>query len=128
VWKFFRSLSAEEQEDAVSTKESFSISKCTEQLHIAERELSAFIRAVTAMYGQEQAQRAAADWLDESESLDSPPRSSSRDWRAVTVAASARLANRITVARQHLTPLVAATDTKVSPIPSSNCFSSSLLV
>ena len=57
----------------------------------------------------------------------SPPRSTSRDWRAVTIAASARLANRVTVTL-HRTPLVASTDTKVSPIPSSNCFQSTLLV
>jgi len=31
--------------------------------------------------------------------MDSPPRSTSRDWRAVTVVASARLANRTAVAQ-----------------------------
>jgi hypothetical protein len=94
---------------------------------LAEHELSAFISAVTQLFGPEQANLSAEDWLQESELIDSPPRSTSRDWRAVTIAASARLANRLTVAL-HRTSLVASTDTKVSPIPSSNCFQFTLLV
>ena len=64
------------------------------KIHLAERELASFIGAVTELFGPEQAGLCADDWLDESELMDSPPRSTSRDWRAVTVAASARLANR----------------------------------
>jgi hypothetical protein len=52
--------------------------------------------------------------FNELELIDSPPRCTSRDWRAVTVAASARLANRLTIAL-HRTPFVASTDTKVFP-------------
>jgi hypothetical protein len=111
----------------VNTKESFSTSEYADQMHMAERELGAFVSAVTKLFGPQQARLAAEDWLDEAEDMDSPPRSSSRDWRTVTIAASARLVNRITVARQNQTPLIAATDTRVSPIPSSNCFNSSLL-
>ena len=107
-------------------EESFRNSPCEDQIKMAERELSAFIRAVTELFGPEQAGLATGDWLDESEVMDSPPRATSRDWRAVTVAASARLANRVTVARSHGTP--ATTDTKVSAILSSNCFASTLLV
>jgi hypothetical protein len=77
--------------------ESFSDSVYAEQAHLAERELSAFLGAVTELYGPEQAKRSAEDWLDESELMDSPPRSESRDWRAVTIAASARLANRVSI-------------------------------
>ena len=73
----------------------FSDSAYEEQAHLAERELSAFIAAVTASYGPEQAKLSAEDWLEESELIDSPPRSEERDWRAVTIAASARLANRV---------------------------------
>jgi hypothetical protein len=73
----------------------FSDSIYEEQTHLAERELSSFIAAVTKLYGPEQAKLAAEDWLDESELMDSPPRSEERDWRAVTIAASARLANRV---------------------------------
>jgi len=82
--------------------------------------------AVTQLFGPEQAKLSAEDWLEESELIDSPLRSASRDWRAVTIAAPARLANRLTVAL-HRTPLLASTDTKVSPIPSSNCFASTFL-
>ena len=74
---------------------------CADQVRIAERELSAFIRAVTQRDGFEQAKLAAEDWLEESALLDSRPLWTSRNWRAVTIAASARLANRVIV-QQHL--------------------------
>jgi hypothetical protein len=67
---------------------------CKEQLPIAEREFSAFISAVKELFGPEQAQLSAVDWLDVSELMDIQSRSTSRDWRAVTIAAAARLANR----------------------------------
>ncbi len=69
-----------------------------DQMHIAERELSAFIRAVTQLFGSEEARLSAEDWLDESELMDSRPPSTNR-WRAVTIAASAKLANRLAVAQ-----------------------------
>lgn len=112
----------------MNTKDSFSDSTYADQMHMEESELSAFINAVTELFGPEQARLSAEDWLEESELMDSPPRSNSRDWRAVTVAASARLANRLTVALHRQTPLAATADTKVSPIPASNCFASTLLV
>jgi len=65
---------------------------------MAERELSAFIGAVTQLFGPEEAKLSVEDWLDEAELIDSPPGSTGRDWRAVSVAASARLAKRLTVA------------------------------
>jgi hypothetical protein len=102
-------------------------STCEDQINMAERELSAFIRAVTELFGPEQARLSAEDWLDELELRDSLPRATSRDWRAVTVAAAARLANRRTLARDCRTR-AASTDTKASPILSSNCFASELLV
>ena len=111
----------------MNTKESFSKSAYADQMHMAERELEAFIGAVTELFGPEQAQLAAVDWLDEAEQMDSPPRSTSRDWRMVTVAAAARLTDRLNVALHRQTPLVVSTNTKVSPIPSSNCFASGLL-
>jgi hypothetical protein len=85
---------AETDGDPMDTKESFSDSIYEEQVHLAERELSSFITAVTKLYGPEQAELSAGDWLDESEIMDSPPRSEVRNWRAVTIAASVRLANR----------------------------------
>jgi len=77
--------------------ESFSDSIYEEQTHLAERELSSFIAAVTTLYGPEEARLSAEDWLDESELIDAPPRSEARDWRAITIAASARLADRVNV-------------------------------
>jgi hypothetical protein len=70
---------------------------------MAECELSAFIRAVTQLFGPEEAKLSVEHWLDESELVESPPRSTSRDWRAVSVAASARLAKRLTVAQHQRT-------------------------
>jgi len=89
------------------TRDSFSSSIYEEQTHIAERELSAFISAVTELFGPDQARLSAEDWLQEAELLDSPPRSISRNWRAVTIAASARLANRVNAALHDRTWLVA---------------------
>jgi hypothetical protein len=83
----------------MDTKESFSNSICKEQAQMAERELSAFISAVQELHGPEQAQLAAVDWLDELELMDRQPVSTSREWRVVTIAASARLANRLNAAR-----------------------------
>ena len=89
------------------TRDSFSSSTYEEQTHIAERELSAFISAVTELFGPDQARLSAEDWLQEAELLDSPPRYISRNWRAVTIAASARLANRVNAALHDRTWLVA---------------------
>jgi hypothetical protein len=89
---------------------------------IAERELGAFIRAVTELYGPEQARLAAEYWVDELELMDALPGPTRRDWGSVTVAASTQLARRLNLNLDRATPRVASTDTKVSPIPSSNCF------
>ncbi len=86
---------AETDEDPMNTKESFSNSICKEQTQRAEREFSAFIGAVKELHGPEQAQLSAVDWLDELELMDSQTGSTNRLWRAVTIAASARLASRL---------------------------------
>jgi hypothetical protein len=70
----------------------------------AQRELGAFIRAVTELFGSEQARLSAADWLDEFE-RESLPGTTSRDWRAVTTAAAQRLASRQAVALSHRGPV-----------------------
>src|SRR5580704_11778245 len=111
----------------MNKEESFFNSTCEDQIKMAERELSAFILAVTKLFGPEQARLSTEDWLDESELMDSPHRATSKEWRAVTVAASARLANRGTLARDHRA-LAKSTGTKVMPILSSNCFASALLL
>jgi len=79
------------------TSDAFSDLIYEEQTHLAERELSSFVAAVSKLYGPEQARLSAEDWLDESELIDSPPRSEARNWHAVTIAALALLAGRIPV-------------------------------
>lgn len=74
---------------------SISDSLYEEELLLAECELSSFLAAVAELYGQEQAGLSAEDWLHESALMDDPPRSEERKWRAVTIAAAARLANRV---------------------------------
>ena len=83
----------------MNERESFSNSVYEEQTQLAERELSSFSAAVRELFGPAQAKLAAEDWLDESDLMDSPPRSEARDWRSVTIAASARLADRVDAAR-----------------------------
>jgi hypothetical protein len=89
---------------------------------VAERELGAFIRAVTDLFGPAQARLAAEDWVDQLELMDALPGPTRRDWGSVTIAASAQLAKRLNADVDRPTPRVPSTDTKVSPIPSSNCF------
>jgi hypothetical protein len=86
---------AETVEDPMNTKESLSNSICKQQTQMAEREFSAFISAVKELFGPEQAQLSTVDWLDELELMDSQPVFTGRHWRAFTIAASARLANRL---------------------------------
>jgi hypothetical protein len=64
-------------------------------MQMAKREFLAFSSAVKELHGPEQAQLSAIDCLDELELMDSQPGSSSQDWRALTIAASARLASRL---------------------------------
>ena len=67
---------------------------CAELMSLGERELAAFIRAVTESFGPEQGQLAAKDWLDELSLIEMPLVSPGREWRWVTVVACARLASR----------------------------------
>jgi hypothetical protein len=88
---------------------------------IEEPELRAFIRAVTELFGPEQARIAAEDSVDEMELVDT-----------ITWTDQARSglgldsclgpARRLNTDVDPPLSLVASTDTKVSPIPSSNCF------
>ena len=78
-------------------RDSFSDLIYEEQMHLAGRELGSFVVAVAELYGPEQAGLSVEGWLDESELMDSAPRSEARNWRAVTIAAAARLAYRVNV-------------------------------
>jgi len=79
----------------MNERDSFSDLIYEQQTHLAERELASFIAAVAELYGPAQARLAAEDWLEESDLMDSPPRSEVRNWRSVTIAASARLGGRV---------------------------------
>jgi hypothetical protein len=85
---------------------------CGDLMTMAERELAAFFRAATELFGSEQAKVSAEDWLQELMAIDindlriSDPRindprisdlsASTRQWRLLTVQAAARLASRVT--------------------------------
>jgi hypothetical protein len=62
---------------------------------MAERELGAYISAVRELFGSEQARLAMEDWLEELVLVETLPGLTGRDWRSITIAASARLAIRV---------------------------------
>src|SRR6266478_3455051 len=72
---------------------------------IAERELGAFIRAVTELFGPEQARLAAEDWVDELELMDTLPGPTRCD---LGLAASAQLLRRLNANADRPTPRVAS--------------------
>jgi len=67
---------------------------CADFITTAERELSAFFRAVTERFGSKQAELSAEDWLQELIEIDGLP-ASTREWRLITAKASTRLASRV---------------------------------
>jgi hypothetical protein len=67
---------------------------CPDLMTMAERELSAFFKTVTRLFGSELAQLSAEDWLHELIEIDDLPRSA-REWRLITAKASTRLASRV---------------------------------
>ena len=62
---------------------------------MAERELAAFVSAVTELFGPGQATISAQDWLDELALADDLPESAPQGWRQITVAAAVRLADKL---------------------------------
>lgn len=70
---------------------------CADFMTMAERELAGFFSAVTELFGSEQAEHSADDWLHELETVDGLP-ASTREWRLITARASTRLANRVNAA------------------------------
>jgi hypothetical protein len=67
---------------------------CPDLVRMAERELSAFFNAVTQLFGTEQAEISAREWLRELIEIDGLP-ASTREWRLITAKASTRLASRV---------------------------------
>jgi hypothetical protein len=79
---------------------------CDDLMAMAEREFAAFFNAVTELFGSEQALLSAEDWLQESMAINindlrnndlqnNGLHTSTRQWRLLTVKASARLASRV---------------------------------
>jgi len=63
---------------------------CADLMTMAERELSAFFNAVTQLFGSEQAELSAEDWLQELIGIDGLP-TSAHEWRLITAKVSTRL-------------------------------------
>jgi len=66
---------------------------CSELLGMAEHELGAFFGAVAKLFGSEQAELSAEDWLEELLATETLP-AATCDWRLITFRASTRLASR----------------------------------
>jgi hypothetical protein len=67
---------------------------CPDLATMAERELSAFFKAITQLFGAEQAKLSAEDWLREFVEVGCLP-TSAREWRLITAKASTRLTRRV---------------------------------
>lgn len=76
----------------------------------AVKELSAFAPAVEEQFGREQVRCALEHWLEALESKSWQASGEIPDWRALTVAAATRLANRVSVSR--LEETVACSDSE----------------
>ena len=67
---------------------------CADLVTMAERELSAFFDAVTQLFGSEQAELSAEDWLQELIQIDGLP-TSAREWRLITAKVSTRIVSGV---------------------------------
>jgi hypothetical protein len=67
---------------------------CPDLATMAERELSAFFNAVTQLFGSEQAELSAEDWLRELIKTEGLP-ASTREWRLITTKVLIQLASRV---------------------------------
>jgi hypothetical protein len=81
-------------------------SACSDLMTMAERELSAFFKAVTKLFGSEQAELSAQDWLHEFSEIEGLP-ASTREWRLITAKVSARLAGRVRASSLSTEPQIA---------------------
>lgn len=70
---------------------------CSDFLQMAERELSAFIRSVTELFGPTQAELSAEDWLRELNNSEALP-TTIREWHSFSAKVSGKLARRISLA------------------------------
>jgi hypothetical protein len=79
---------------------------CPDLVTMAERELSAFFNAVTQLFGSEQAELSADDWLRELIEIDALP-ASTREWRLITAKVSTRLASQANTSSPMTEPQIA---------------------
>jgi len=79
---------------------------CADLVTMAERELSAFFNAVIQLFGLEQANLSAEDWLHELIEIGDLP-TSAHEWRLVTAKVSTRLANRLNSSSLSTEPQIA---------------------
>ena len=90
------------KQEAISTNRT--VESCSEfsagLLPTAVRHLAAFAQAVNGLYGPEQARQSAEDWLEELELMDWPEGKTALDWRQITIAATARLVDRMDIRSQ----------------------------
>ena len=77
------------------SKESIEKRTFNNLLHRAERELGAFMSAVTELHGPQQARIAADDWICAFESTNEQFGFTTSEWRKVTIIAASRLATRL---------------------------------
>ncbi len=77
---------------------------CTELMKLADKELASFFHAVTKLFGSEQAELSAQDWLHELAANDRLP-SSAREWRRITIKVSTQLASRMQARSKALQPI-----------------------
>ena len=84
---------------------------CSDVVTMAERELAAFFGAVTELFGSEQAEISAEEWLHELMAIDDLPidnlpsndlPASPRQWRQLTVNISARLASGLNASSESI--------------------------
>jgi hypothetical protein len=80
--------------------------RCADLITMAERELSAFFNAVTQLFGSEQAELSAEDWLQKLIEIDGLP-ASARAWRLITAQVSLRLASRVSASSLSTEPQIA---------------------
>jgi hypothetical protein len=79
---------------------------CGDLMTMAEPELSAFFNAVSQLFGSEQAEISAEDWLQELIEIDGLP-ASTREWRLITAKVSTRLASRVRTSSLSTEPQIA---------------------
>jgi hypothetical protein len=79
--------------------------RCADLMTMAERELSAFFNAVTQLFGSEEAELSAEDWLHELIEIDGLP-TSAREWRLVTAKVSTRIASRMSASSLSTEPQI----------------------